>query len=356
MIKIHCNKLREIEQIHLDACLAWVMESTKFLKQYINGNVDTNQFKIYKSSFNHPSENIKDLFGRDNTDKVYLMSFLNSIDLDDIRRNILIGKPRILESKRKDFQDFFEKENGNRIKDIRNLAKYIFNYKKFAGIGFKRKKKSEYWNAYEYTKMLEVNVCPYCNRNFTTTIRTVKDKKIIRPQIDHFIPQSKSPLLAISLYNMIPCCSICNSILKRDENVSVNTHIHPLLEGFGKNGLFDYEPQNADALYGIFSNSKHKIKINTTNKLKYKINASKELFCIEKIYESHSDIINELITKKRSCDELYLDMIIKMFPKLKLSKNEAYRLAFGNYYESEDFQKRPLSKFTRDIAEKLELI
>ena len=38
----------------------------------------------------------------------------------------------------------------------------------------------------------------------------------MRPQFDHWFPKKKYPLLAISFYNLIPCCTYCNSSVKGD--------------------------------------------------------------------------------------------------------------------------------------------
>jgi hypothetical protein len=33
--------------------------------------------------------------------------------------------------------------------------------------------------------------------------------------------------------------------------------------------------------------------------------------------------------------------------------DELYRISFGNYYHEDDFDKRPLSKLTKDVVEQL---
>lgn len=61
--------------------------------------------------------------------------------------------------------------------------------------------------AYWLQRQLNVKVCPYCNRMYTTTLY---GKKRIRPDFDHFYPQSRYPYLAVSLFNLIPSCNVCN--------------------------------------------------------------------------------------------------------------------------------------------------
>lgn len=55
-------------------------------------------------------------------------------------------------------------------------------------------------------------------------------------------------------------------------------------------------------------------------------------------------------------DGKYLKELQKTYSNWHLSTADAYRLAFGNFYEKDEFIKRPLAKFTRDLAEQLQLI
>ena len=69
--------------------------------------------------------------------------------------------------------------------------------------------------AYWLMDQLDIRVCPYCNRQFTTWNRRGK----IRPAFDHFYPKSKYPFLALSLFNLIPICDYCNR--KKGENAEI---------------------------------------------------------------------------------------------------------------------------------------
>ncbi len=71
-----------------------------------------------------------------------------------------------------------------------------------------------------WAQRIGVTTCPYCNRSYIFT----SSKSGTRPQYDHYFPKSKYPYLALSMYNLIPCCSICNG-LKHD----VDTHQTPII-------------------------------------------------------------------------------------------------------------------------------
>lgn len=78
--------------------------------------------------------------------------------------------------------------------------------------------------AYWLQEQLDVRICPFCNRIYTTTLSNGG----IRPAFDHFYPRSVYPYLAVSLFNLIPICDICN---KSKSNKTVPL-IYPYDEAF----------------------------------------------------------------------------------------------------------------------------
>lgn len=75
----------------------------------------------------------------------------------------------------------------------------------------KLKKKSEIYGA------LDIDVCPYCNRSLIAPIDEGTGKKTATGELDHFYCKSRYPYLAISLYNLIPSCGICNGKSRKGE-------------------------------------------------------------------------------------------------------------------------------------------
>lgn len=77
--------------------------------------------------------------------------------------------------------------------------------------------------------VLDLTVCPYCNRNWVTAIpgkgkgKTEYGQKedTLAFQIDHFFPKALYPYLAFSLFNLIPVCPYCNN-QKLDEDTNNN--------------------------------------------------------------------------------------------------------------------------------------
>ena len=76
---------------------------------------------------------------------------------------------------------------------------------------------NEYENKKEFSKedflkALDIKVCPYCNRSYIECIDNNDKKTLIKGQIDHFYSKKEYPFLALSRFNLIPCCSDCNGV------------------------------------------------------------------------------------------------------------------------------------------------
>lgn len=219
--------------------------------------------------------------------------------------------------------------------------------------------------AYDISKELGYNTCPYCNRISIHTVIDKKKKGIIRPTFDHFFSQINHPLLALSFYNLIPSCYYCNSNLKGKKEMALDTHLHPYLEGFGNDIKFhikikDINPDKSHPdNYDLFlkpelddSHPKyHKTFFQKPSKTaEYRGNIN--LFRLEEIYNVHKDTVGELIVKCDSLSMGYADSLNVFFPQLKTNKSEFYRFYFGNYFNEKDFHKRPLAKMSKDIISK----
>lgn len=269
---------------------------------------------------------------------------------------ILIGTPNELENK-----IINEIPNINRCKkDI----KKIFSYKSFTSIY------SDRYGAYKLSKLLDINVCPYCNRQYTFTLKEKKGKT--RPEFDHFFSQERYPYLALSLYNLIPSCHICNSNLKGTAEFNLEQNIHPYIEDFEDILKFriklrnkrEFKVSEIKHFFGVnfFNGSSEsfdiKIKIDNPQSLtEIKANNNIDTFHIETLYNQHKDYIIELIQKAEIYSPEYIESIFREYEgKLFNNISDVYRMLLSNYVLNDDFDKRVLSKLTRDISEELGIL
>lgn len=202
-------------------------------------------------------------------------------------------------------------------------------------------------NKFEFIRKIDIDTCPYCNRNYTYSI---SKKSLIKPEIDHFYPSSKYPVFAVSFYNLIPSCLVCNGLgAKKDAD--------PVTEGLRN----PYLIENTDFKFTYKINH-----INVVNPLanKYgvhvkflnKIDGHLKVFKLDELYLMHSDHVLELILKSRvKYSDTYREYL-RSYTGLKFSDDEIDRMILGNYSLISEIHKRPFAKLYQDIGRELGLI
>ncbi|WP_342248188.1 hypothetical protein [Pseudomonas sp. OTU2001] len=115
----------------------------------------------------------------------------------------------------------YSKALGDRKALFIQELEQIFNYEKFTS-------KYGQWNAYALCKKSKTRICPYCNHAYAFTIKTKGGS--FRPTLDHFFYKDRYPHLALTLYNLIPSCSSCNSSLKGKKDFFKSPHLNPLFD------------------------------------------------------------------------------------------------------------------------------
>ena len=197
------------------------------------------------------------------------------------------------------------------------------------------------YGAYTFVQELDLKTCPYCNRNYTFVVNEENGK--LRPEIDHFYPKSIYPFLAMSFYNLIPSCPICN----HTKSNTIKDDLENPYDTKEDSYRFTYMPNNID--FSAVENKKYNFD---SFEIKISGNESNiELFKLEELYKQHKDIVLELLIKKAYYPQSYIDEL----SNFGFSKDEIYRYLFSNYNQDEDLHKRPLSKLIRDISEELGL-
>lgn len=229
------------------------------------------------------------------------------------------------------------------------LLKKIFDYENW----FLNLDPDGVWGPYQLTKSLGLKVCSYCNRQYTFSLSKGKNK-ITRPELDHFLPKNENPLLSLSFFNLIPSCTICNRDCKGKISFSYQTHFSPY-EINSKHELIKYDYYPKTYLGSIGETDEFRIFVKNdgaklSTELKAKIDGNTKVFELNTLVNEHKDIVQEIIKKRHISNDNYIETLQKTFPGAKLTLEEAYRLAYGNFYDEKEFNKRPLAKLTKDIA------
>jgi hypothetical protein len=212
----------------------------------------------------------------------------------------------------------------------------------------------------DLAKQMNIKVCPYCNSQYTLFIENnERNIKLADFQFDHFFPKSKYPYLSISFYNLIPSCSICN-LRKAHTDFTLESYVHPYLDSFSDYFKFDIKDSQAIKLLMANKISSDMIDIVLTNKDNIKVNNHNKVFNLEEIYGRHKDIVREIYIKSYAYNDSNKEQMLKWKKNdgtpIFNNMEELELIILGNYNLQEDVNKRPLSKFTQDIARSAGLI
>lgn len=180
---------------------------------------------------------------------------------------------------------------------------------------------------------LNVLVCPYCNRQYTFTVDGAHK---IRPQFDHFYPKSLYPYLALSFYNLIPCCPVCNHT-KGEKLIGQN----PYISGFDDDCYFTID--RIDRC--IMQNEDWNILFSGNELWRTNI----EAFSLIELYNQHKDYAREIAFRAVVYETSYIDDLKNEFTASGLSGPEIERIVWGNYIQPDEFGKRPLAHLSYDI-------
>lgn len=225
---------------------------------------------------------------------------------------------------------------------------------------------------------LDIKCCPYCNRQYITVWREESGTEHATADLDHFYQKAEYPLFALSLFNFVPSCQICNSRMKGSKEIET---LYPYTEGMD---LFRFQckPQNGqpDSLVDLWLG----YKLNEPNKLLelYKlgfvdesdpnisddigahverIHGSIEMFRLEEVYQTHLETaINVMLKTRIYYSDYYKKYAENTLRDLGLDPNAEWNgfsaeemrdIILGFVYDGQDRMDQPLGKLLNDILE-----
>ena len=216
------------------------------------------------------------------------------------------------------------------------------------------------WNRHKLLSLIGIEICPYCQRNYISSYEENNSKKTTA-DLDHFYPKSLYPFLALSLYNFIPSCQICNSRFKGNKDVW--SSVYPYEEGFDELGVkFRTSKEVISEILGE-RYSDFYVKIDYEN-LKNKEDVEKvknsiENLGLDRVYKkSHNQYIQNLLYNIEKYPENYLENCVEMFES-NVDKKKQLEEYFKDIVK-EPYRKRiengePLAKLTKDILEEFNI-
>jgi hypothetical protein len=210
----------------------------------------------------------------------------------------------------------------------------------------------------EYFRKIGIKACVYCNSQLAITVDGFRFEDgdplasvNARFQVDHYIDKGTYPCFSVSLFNFYPVCATCNlsksqckinfNLYRPETECTKSLFTFILDEDTKAQYVLDRDPSILD-----FTFDEPDLPDNTYQDFKH-------TFDIEGIYRTQKDIIEELILKKETYTEEYIELLRKEFHKILKDPNIFDRLLLGNYVKPGEIHNRPLAKFTQDIAEQI---
>lgn len=261
------------------------------------------------------------------------------------------GNPKKLESYISVFETLYP-EVRNKKNDIhQNL------YQLFVENGFDAKGVC----SFPKDKIIEavgVKVCPYCNRVFVENIE-FKTGGSLKGQLDHFYPKDKYPYLAISRYNLVPCCPFCNgSSCKGNKDPWKVKMVNPYSLKDAKGLMFKTNIRRKGFLN--LETCASAVEVEVDVKKQPEMTNNNKVFHLAEIYNHHKDYVAEMWYRynmmKTPAYQQFVKEIMGRKTKrgpwmISMSKADWERVMYGVYTEEKDYHRRPMSKFCMDIVD-----
>lgn len=267
-----------------------------------------------------------------------------------------VRKDRLLELLTEDPRDWTDRfPNRSSDADACDALWKLFNYDSFLsdnGHGFS-----------ELVSLLDVNVCPYCGRAFTHTVKKAGAEGYLRTnQADHFYPKTSYPWLALSIRNLIPVCGPCN-LRKLDDSAPI---LYPYEEEMGDAYRFRTHPVKGLSylLGGRNAESEFEVKLEKTAQAE-EVEAKRKGFCdraeneidllgLDTLYSTHNDYVLNVFRQRYIFSEPYVRELLRAFPELFHSREEVRSLLYLKNISAEHIGNAPLDKLTRDMDREID--
>lgn len=308
--------------------------------------------KEYKSKFlGFIVERIKGGTGRrklsDAAREILLPRWNTDTPDTSILEELLVAEPKRLKELNDELWDKLQKLPCWKRPNKKKLNA-VFDYENLID----KSKSKSYWLAEKIGR----NTCAYCNRTYTLTVvkegRKNDENRIVRPTFDHWYAHAEYPLMSMSLCNLIPSCSICNSSVKTSTPFDLATHIHPYLHEAGHPNL-KFE---ASKITDVPAKWTVDIKTDSGSKEEKTIKDLK----LNEIYRYHGELeVKDLMEFKDKYPDGYLkDLVDNVLKKScgTLTLGDVYRMLFGAEIEEARFLDRPLSKMKYDLLKDMGVI
>ncbi len=206
---------------------------------------------------------------------------------------------------------------------------------------------------------LGIQVCPYCNRAYISNFEDKLDKKNKRASadLDHFYCKRAFPLFALSLYNFVPSCKVCNQIFKHDINMDILYPYSGAYDSFARFKLrMGSGTVSASKVCGWKKGNELYVSL-LNNSERDKAEREISLFRIEELYQCHNDFAEKLLYRKnvlgkraqREIWEFITKSKVGIWDKVDCEEFSIFFYGVNRYMPEYEKRNTPLGKLIIDI-------
>lgn len=342
MIPIVLPDKAQVEAAHLDALSRGVYDKFNDLEEYV------------KNSKDYTEDVLNDI-------KMYLRvlsdaSLCRILVMDvSAQRDLVASIDKIFPPGRFYGKEERSVERNRAFADVNNRLLKVFDYDAFARMKGK-------WGLLALALCLNkaVKVCPYCNGEYVFAFKLDKGDfsgkvKGRKSPFDHYFPRTRYPFLGLSLYNLIPCCSRCNSLMKRDMYDGLLNMPHPyeadVTKSVYKGMKFRVIASKPKAFYSCSIEDIDSVLLTERENGTFSVGRCWErLFKITDVYSNiYHGRVADAMSKSVGYTASYFEELRGKLVETGLPVGDVERLVYGASLRWQDINRMPFAKMTIDI-------
>lgn len=202
----------------------------------------------------------------------------------------------------------------------------------------------------KYVVKLGIKTCVYCNTQYALTIDEEGEEPAAFYELDHAWPKAKYPFLAISFFNLQPCCGPCNK-RKSDKGKPYSIYVE---EPTKTSVQFSIENESLADYILTHNRDNLLIQVSTDDTV---LSELYDKIGVRRRYAKLNDEAEEMIWKAKIYNEAYFKQFYIAYGRESLNaRTNLYRLLYGIYDGEEKVYSRPLTKMKQDIAKQLKML
>ena len=260
--------------------------------------------------------------------------------------------------------------NKKGMKKARRILARIYSYEKF-GKGMSPKYKDGVlswevnpngWGAWEFIRKLGIRSCVYCNaETIFSLLMTNKlpgsdkvpqySKTHKRSALDHFYSHSKYPFLGITLSNLVPACTRCNTNVKGAKELGSEEYVYPYSDSFHSGAKFAIAYKSGRCVMDMCESDIHiAILSKDDSPLSKKALKSAGFFHLPEVYNQlYKQDALTVLKRTTAFPQTYRDFLSHKYPGIK--EVDLDYVCRGSSLDASDILSHNLSKLTIDIEQ-----